>query len=72
MALDVSAVEAEISENTDAIASAEVLLASLAQAVRDTAGDPAAVAALAASLDANNTRLSAAIVANTPQVESPA
>lgn len=67
MALDLSAVEREVSENTDAVASASALLTTLAQEVRNTAGDPAAVAALADRLDQNNQALSAAVTANTPQ-----
>lgn len=66
MALDLSAVEREVSENTDAVDSASTLMGALAQELRDAAGDPAAVQALADRLDANTAKLAAAVVANTP------
>lgn len=66
MSLDLSALEAEVSQNTDAVASASSLLTTLAQELRDSAGDPAAVAALADRLDQNNAALAAAVLANTP------
>lgn len=75
MALDLTALEAEVAENTDAVASASSLLSTLAQELRDAAGDPAAVQALADRLDQNNAALAAAVTANTPQappVEPPA
>lgn len=66
MALDLSAVEAEVSQNSDAVDSATTLLGTLADEIRATAGDPAKVAELASRLDANTARLAAAVVANTP------
>ena len=63
---DLSALAAEVSENTDAVNSASALLSSLSQQLRDAAGDPAAVQALADQLDANNAALSDAVAANTP------
>lgn len=69
--LDLSALASEVTENTDAVASASALLATLAEEVRATAGDPEAVAALAARLDENNAALSAAVTANTPSAPTP-
>ena len=63
---DLSALAAEVSENTDAVNSASALLSSLSQQLRDAANDPAAVQALADQLDQNNSALSDAVAANTP------
>ena len=63
---DLSALQQEVAENTDAVASASALLSSLSQQLRDSAGDPAAVQALADQLDANNQALAQAVVDNTP------
>lgn len=69
----VSSMESQVSQNTDATASAATLLDQLAQIIRDNATDPAALAALAdrisSSADAeasNNAALAAAVAANTP------
>jgi len=66
MALDLTQITADVSANTDAVASAASLLATLAQEIRDNADDPAALAALATSLEQNTADLSAAVAANTP------
>ena len=66
MALDTSALEAEISENTDVVASASSLMTTLAEEIRATAGDPAKVAELANRLDQNNQALATAVATNTP------
>jgi methyl-accepting chemotaxis protein len=66
MALDLSGMQAEISENTDVVQSAASLLGRLAQEIRDAAGDPAALEALATQLDQNNQALAQAVAANTP------
>lgn len=63
---DLARLQTEVSENGDAIASAVTLLGGLAQALRDVATDPAAVTALADSLDAQTNALAAAVVENTP------
>lgn len=70
---DLSAIESEVSEQTEVVASAITLLNDLAQALRDAAGDPEAIAALAADIDANTAALAAAVAANTPEapVEEP-
>jgi hypothetical protein len=66
MALDFSALQAEITRDADVNSSAATLLADLAARVEATKGDPAAVQALADSLRANSDALAAAVVANTP------
>lgn len=63
---DFSAVQTEITENGDAIASAVALLGNLSQQIRDAGNDPAAIQALADQLDANTQALAQAVVANTP------
>ncbi len=57
---------ADVATLTSVDESAIALLNGLAQQIRDNAGDPAALAALADSLEAENANLSAAITANTP------
>jgi len=66
MALDLSTLTADVTANTDAVSSATVLLGELADELRAAAGDPAAVAALADTLEANTASLAAAVAANTP------
>ena len=66
MALDLSALESEVAENTTVVDSASALLASLAQEIRDAAGDPARITAIADALDANTARLADAVETNTP------
>lgn len=65
MALDLTRLESEVTEITDASDAAVALIAGLAQMVRDTKGDPAAVTSLADRLDAAGQRLAAAVVAGT-------
>jgi hypothetical protein len=66
MALDLSRVEAAVARDKTVNESAITLFGQLSQLVRDTAGDPAKVAALADALDAQQQALADAIVANTP------
>jgi hypothetical protein len=66
MALDLSRVEAAVARDKTVNESAITLFSQLSQLVRDTAGDPAKVAALADALDAQQQALADAIVANTP------
>lgn len=63
---DLSALQAEVSENGDAVASAVSLLGSLSQAIKDAGTDPEALAELTSQLDANTNALAEAVVANTP------
>jgi chromosome segregation ATPase len=64
---DLSALEREVQENSDAVASATSLMEGLSEQLRQAAGDPAAIQALADELDANTQALAEAVVANTPQ-----
>ena len=66
MPLDLTALQAEVSRDSDVNSSASTLISALAAAVEATKGDPAAVQALADSLRANNDSLAAAVAANTP------
>ncbi len=66
MALDFTALQAEITRDADVNSSAATLLADLAAKVEATKGDPAAVQALADALRANSDSLAAAVAANTP------
>lgn len=68
---DLTRITTEVEENGSVIDSAVVLLGSLSQQIRDLSTDPAALEALADSLDANSTRLAEAVVANTPAAPTP-
>lgn len=61
----------EVSENTSVIQSAITLLGNLSQIIRDNAGDPAALGALADQLDTQSNSLAQAITANTPAAPTP-
>lgn len=62
---------AEIAEQKTVIDGAVTLLASLAQQIRDNAGDEDALNALANSLDAQTNELATAVTANTPAAPTP-
>lgn len=62
----------EVAENSDGIDSAVTLLENLSQLIRDNRTDPAALTALADSLDRQSGELAAAVLANTPAAEPPA
>jgi hypothetical protein len=66
MALDLTRLEAAVERDTTVNQSAITLLSQLSQLVRDTAGDPAKVTALADQLDAQQQALADAVTANTP------
>ena len=66
MALDLSALAAEVARDNEVNTSAATLIAGLAAQVEATKGDPAAVQALADALRAQSDALAAAVVANTP------
>jgi hypothetical protein len=66
MALDLTALEAEIARDQAVNTSAILLLSSLAAQLEASKNDPAAIQALADSLKANQDALAAAVVANTP------
>jgi hypothetical protein len=63
-----SALKAEVEKVKTVEASAVTLITEIAQRLRDAiaAGDPAALTALAADLDASATTLGDAVAANTP------
>jgi len=70
--MDLNALASEVEQNGAAVDSAVALLSGLSQMLRDQAGDPAAVQALADQIDANTQRLAAAVTANTPAAPAPA
>lgn len=65
MPLDLSALEAEVTRDTDVNSSASTLISALAAQFEAVKGDPAAIQALADKLRANNDSLAAAVAANT-------
>jgi uncharacterized protein YoxC len=71
---DLSALQAEVTENGDAVGSAIALLNGLSQALKDAlaANDPAAIQALVDQLDAQTGDLATAVAANTPGAAEPA
>jgi methyl-accepting chemotaxis protein len=64
--LDLTALRAEITENSDAVASAVVLISALVDEIRANAGNQAAINEIANQLDAQTAALAAAVAANTP------
>ena len=56
----------EVSETVGTMQSAVVLINGLAQQIRDNVSDPAALLALANSLDSETNALAAAVAANAP------
>jgi hypothetical protein len=66
MAGELARLTQEVAETKTVMQSAAVLLANLAQRIRDLSTDPEALNALANELDAEQAALAAAIEANTP------
>ncbi len=66
MALDFSALQAEVTRDESVNSSAITLLGSLAAQIEASKNDPAALQALVDSLKANQDALAAAVAANTP------
>lgn len=66
MAADLTTLEQEVSENSDAIASAVTLLQGLKAALDAAGTDPVKLKALSDQLSAQTDSLAAAVVANTP------
>lgn len=66
MPLDLTALAAEVARDATVDGSASTLILSLADQIAATAGDQAAVNALADTLRANSDSLAAAVAANTP------
>lgn len=65
MALNLEALTAEVAENNDAVQSAVTLIQALADELRASGGDQAAIDDLANQLDAAGTSLAQAVVDNT-------
>ncbi len=61
----------QVKANTDAEASAVVLLGKLSDLIKAAGTDPAKLAQLTTDLDASKQALAAAILANTPAVPAP-
>ncbi len=66
MAADLTALEAQVKANTDAEASAVLLLTKLSDLLKAAMNDPAEIASIAANLKTGADALAAAVVANTP------
>jgi hypothetical protein len=66
MAGELARLTTEVQEMAGVVDSAVVLIGGLAQQIRDMATDPAALNALADSLDAQASTLAAAVAANSP------
>ena len=66
MAGELARLQTEVTEMSGAVDSAITLINGLAQQIRDLATDPAALNALADSLDSKANELAAAVVANSP------
>lgn len=64
--MDLSRLQASVAAQTDVISSAETLLSELAAEIRNNSGDPAALAALADTIDANTNALASSVAENTP------
>lgn len=71
MALDFTALEAEITRDADVNSSASTLLASLFAEVEANKNNPAKIQEIVDRVKANNDALSAAVVANTPGATPP-
>ncbi len=71
MAGELDRLTTEVAENTTVIQSAITLINGLAQQIRDLSTDPAALNALADTLDAQSNALAEAVTANTPPTPTP-
>jgi hypothetical protein len=66
MALDLSALTAEIARDNDVNSSASTLITTLASQLEAAKGDPVAIQAIVDQLRSQNDSLAAAVAANTP------
>lgn len=66
MSAELDRLTSEVQQSRDATDSAITLISGLADQIRALQNDPAALAALADSLDADQTRIAEAVTANTP------
>lgn len=73
MSVEMDRLTQEVADTKTSVDSVITLVEGLAQQIRDNAGDPAALNALADELDAQQGRISAAVTANTapPPAEPP-
>ena len=71
MALDITALQDQVTHNTDVTNSAVALIQGLAAAFADAQGNPAALASLTTQLQDSAQRLADAVVANTPVAPPP-
>ena len=71
MSAELDRLTTEVAENTTVIESAITLINRLADQIRNNTTDPAALTALADSLDSEANKLGAAVAANTPVVTPP-
>lgn len=71
MALDFSRLEAEVTQNSDVIASVVTLLTNIADAIRDAAANQVKVEELATKLDLQTQALADAVAASTPAAPTP-
>ena len=67
----IKALQAEVANNTTVEQSAITLIQGLGAAITAAGTDPAALASLVSTLQANDTALAAAITANTPAAPAP-
>lgn len=65
-AMDLTALKAQVEKNNQVIESAITLINGLADQIRNSANDPAAIQAIADSMNSESEKLAAAIAANTP------
>lgn len=65
MPQDIAALETEVAEEVDVMASAEKLINGFADRLRDAGVDPAKLAKLQSDLDTSGSALAAAVAANT-------
>lgn len=72
MNANVQRLQDDVSGLTSVVASANALIAGLAQQIRDNAEDPAALTAIADQLEASRDSLAQAVASNTPAAEPPA
>lgn len=71
MSAELDRLTAEVAETKTAAKSAVVLINGLAQQIRDLKNDPAALTALADSLDADQAEIGAAVATHTPPPADP-
>lgn len=71
MSAELDALTVQVTANTDEEASVALLLAGIAQQLRDAGTDRTKLTALASTLETSRAALAAAVVANTPAANPP-